>query len=57
LSAAALARARNLAAAGAGEELVAAELRAALDGLGQVAGAVYTDDVLDRVFNRFCIGK
>ena len=29
----------------------------ALEGLGQVAGAVYTDDVLDRVFRRFCIGK
>jgi tRNA modification GTPase len=25
--------------------------------LGQVTGAVYTDDLLDRVFSRFCIGK
>jgi tRNA modification GTPase len=40
-----------------GDELVAAELRLALDELGQVVGAVYTDDVLDRVFSRFCIGK
>jgi len=40
-----------------GEELVAAELRLALDELGQVVGAVYTDDVLDRIFSRFCIGK
>ncbi len=40
-----------------GEELVAAELRTALDALGQVTGAVYTDDVLDRIFSRFCIGK
>ena len=40
-----------------GEELVAAELRLALDALGQVAGVVYTDDLLDVVFRRFCIGK
>jgi tRNA modification GTPase len=41
----------------ASEELVAAELRAALAELGKVVGAVYTDDLLDRVFSRFCIGK
>ena len=40
-----------------GEELVAAEVRVALDELGKVAGDVYTDDVLDRIFSRFCIGK
>jgi tRNA modification GTPase len=43
--------------AGGGEELVAAELRTALDELGLVVGAVYTDDILDRIFSRFCIGK
>ena len=41
----------------AGEEFIAAELRLALDELGQVLGAVYTDDLLDRIFSRFCIGK
>ena len=41
----------------AGDELIAAETRAALDELGQVVGAVYTDDILDRVFSTFCIGK
>ena len=40
-----------------GEELVAAEIRQALTGLGQVVGTVYTDDILDLVFGRFCIGK
>ena len=40
-----------------GEELVAAELRLALDELAQVVGAVYTDDILERIFSRFCIGK
>ena len=40
-----------------GEELLAAEIRFALDELGKVSGAVTTDDVLDRIFSRFCIGK
>ncbi|HRX80126.1 MAG TPA: 50S ribosome-binding GTPase, partial [Pirellulaceae bacterium] len=40
-----------------GEELVAAELRIVLEELGNVVGAVYTDDILDRIFSRFCIGK
>ena len=39
------------------EELVAIELHEALEHLGQILGSVYTDDVLDRVFARFCIGK
>ncbi|MEX1040599.1 MAG: GTPase [Pirellulaceae bacterium] len=40
-----------------GEELVASDLRAALDCLAQVVGAVYTDHILDVIFSRFCIGK
>lgn len=38
-------------------ELVAAALRTALDRLGEVAGAIPPDDVLGRLFSRFCIGK
>jgi tRNA modification GTPase len=38
-------------------ELLAVELRGALDELGAMVGAVYTDDLLDRIFSRFCIGK
>jgi tRNA modification GTPase len=56
-AAGALAEARDLAETAAGDELVAAELRGALHHLGEVAGVVYTDDILDRVFSRFCIGK
>lgn len=37
--------------------LLALEIREALDALGEIVGAVYTDDLLDRVFSRFCIGK
>ncbi len=43
--------------AGGGEELVAVDLRLALDELGKVVGEVVTDDILDRIFLRFCIGK
>jgi len=57
LAAECLGRCLRLLDDGGGEELIAAELRVALDELGKVAGAVYTDDVLDRVFSRFCIGK
>lgn len=42
---------------GDGHEFVSAELRLAIECLGEVTGAVYTDDILDRVFGRFCIGK
>ena len=52
-----VARATALAEAESGDELVAAELRVALDELGQIVGVIYTDDILDRVFSRFCIGK
>jgi tRNA modification GTPase len=38
-------------------EIAALDLRAALDQLGEMTGAIYTDDLLDRVFSRFCIGK
>ena len=52
-----LKRAGALALSSGGEELIASELRSALADLGKVVGAVYTDDILDRVFSRFCIGK
>ena len=57
LAAASLDRAREAVGTGLGEELIAAEVRVALNELGKVAGAVYTDDLLDRIFSRFCIGK
>jgi tRNA modification GTPase len=40
-----------------GEEVVAGELRLVLEAIGCVAGEVYTDDILDALFSRFCIGK
>jgi tRNA modification GTPase len=57
LAAECLGRAREVFSSGGGEELIAAELRVALDELGKVIGAVYTEDVLERIFSRFCVGK
>jgi tRNA modification GTPase len=53
----ALREARQYAAINQGQEFVAEELRHAVHSLGEVTGAVYTEDILDRVFSRFCIGK
>jgi tRNA modification GTPase len=39
------------------EEILAGELRAALDALAGVTGRQYDDHVLDRIFEDFCIGK
>lgn len=52
-----LASARKIAVAGDFPELIAHNLRAALNALGGVLGAVTPDDVLGRVFSSFCIGK
>jgi tRNA modification GTPase len=38
-------------------ELVAEELRLAQDALGEITGAVHSDDLLGRIFGSFCIGK
>jgi tRNA modification GTPase len=38
-------------------EFIAMDLRAAIDALGEITGAVTTDDILDRIFRDFCIGK
>ncbi|MBI5188478.1 MAG: tRNA uridine-5-carboxymethylaminomethyl(34) synthesis GTPase MnmE [Nitrospirae bacterium] len=38
-------------------EILALELRDPLDRLGEIVGAVTTEDILNRIFNDFCIGK
>ena len=44
-------------AAGDAPEFAEVNLRAAYDALGEIIGVVYTDDILDRIFSEFCIGK
>ena len=48
---------RLLAGAGGLPELAAEDLRLAVRSLGEVAGHVGVEDVLDRLFAGFCIGK
>jgi tRNA modification GTPase len=38
-------------------EFVAVDFRDALDSLGLIIGATCTEDILERIFNDFCIGK
>jgi tRNA modification GTPase len=38
-------------------EIIAIELRQSLDKLGEIVGAVTTEDILNRIFSDFCIGK
>lgn len=38
-------------------DLVAVDLRAALDHIGSITGHMTTEDILDRIFQEFCIGK
>ena len=38
-------------------ELVAVDLRIASDALGEITGAITTDEILERIFAEFCIGK
>jgi tRNA modification GTPase len=40
-----------------GEELVAEDLRAAAHSLGRLLGRVDVEDILDKIFREFCIGK
>jgi len=44
-------------AEGVGYELIAMDLRRAVDTIGEVTGEVVTDDILDVVFSTFCVGK
>jgi len=52
-----LREAHNLALFEDPPELLALALRAALDQIGEMSGAILTNDLLDRIFSRFCIGK
>lgn len=42
---------------GLSSEFAAVDLRAAMDSLGEIIGLATPDDVLNTIFDRFCIGK
>lgn len=42
---------------GLSEEFTATDLRSALNYLGEITGEVPTEEILDRIFSNFCVGK
>ena len=52
-----LLRAQEDSVEGKSNEFIAINLRLAMENLGEVVGVVTTDEVLDNIFARFCIGK
>jgi tRNA modification GTPase len=54
---AALAEAKRAAADGYGEEIVALPLKGSLKNLSSVVGEDVSEEILDMIFSRFCIGK
>lgn len=53
----ALAQAVDTIKSGREQECLAVDLRAAADALGEITGVITSDEVLDRIFSEFCIGK
>ena len=54
---AALVRARDGLTGGLAAEFVALEVRETLDALGEITGRTTSEELLDRIFTNFCIGK
>ena len=42
---------------GVSEEFIALDLKAALNFLGEITGEVPTEEILNRIFSNFCVGK
>ncbi len=50
-------RAAQATGAGVEREFIAADVRGAVDCLGEITGETTTEDILERIFSTFCIGK
>ncbi len=48
---------RSISEVDRGEEFIAEDLRAAAQSLGRLLGRVDVEDILDKIFREFCIGK
>jgi tRNA modification GTPase len=48
---------RSIGSVALGEEVIAEELRIAVQYLGQLLGRVDVEDLLDVIFREFCVGK
>ncbi len=53
----ALTTSQRLLEQGYAEEILAEEVRRVIPLLGQLSGEIHSDDILDDIFSRFCIGK
>lgn len=53
----ALGRAKEALGRGSTLDVVATDMREALAALGEITGETVTEELLDRIFNQFCIGK
>lgn len=42
---------------GKSEEFIAIDLRSAIDSIGEIVGLVTTEEILNNIFSKFCIGK
>jgi tRNA modification GTPase len=42
---------------GESEEFISVDLRTAIDSIGEIVGLVTTEDILNNIFSKFCIGK
>jgi tRNA modification GTPase len=42
---------------GSTKDFTAMDIRQALHHLGEITGQITTDDLLDNIFSKFCIGK
>lgn len=52
-----LSKARDSVLTGLSPEFAAFDVREALDCLGEITGKTFNEDVLDRIFSTFCLGK
>jgi tRNA modification GTPase len=54
---ASLQQVQNALTSGISGELVAFDIRKAIYHLGEITGEITTDDLLESIFSKFCIGK
>jgi len=52
-----LQQARHSAENGLPAEFISVDLRGALDAVGLITGETVTEDIVERIFSSFCIGK
>ena len=52
-----MAKAKNGMMGKTSPEIIAIDLKGALDNLAEIAGETATEDLLENIFSQFCIGK